>query len=88
MTTERDNTMTTETETQQLYEALLVKAYERGKSRANLEREARNVPETYRKLGDLVKEAERLNGMPDNGGRMYRDIRDNYQTGYYDGQEN
>ena len=87
---------TTEQEIDQKYETILIEAYERGKQQGwhdklqgyenptplSGEWAGESIPEI---LGDLIASAEKLNGVPDNGGRLRRDICDNYETGYFDG---
>lgn len=84
--------------TQEQYEALLILAYERGKARGHNDRlegygtseplsgewAGESIPEL---LGDLIKKAERLNGVPDNSGELWQDICDNYETGYLEGND-
>jgi hypothetical protein len=78
------------------YETLLVSAYERGVSQGTNDRltglhndsplsgewSGESIPEL---LGDLIKKAEKINGVPDNSGRLWQEICDNYETGYYEG---
>jgi hypothetical protein len=84
-----------ETDINQQYENLMVTAYERGRLRGRNdylrgyenpnplsgEWAGESITEL---LGDLLAKAEELNGVPDNGGWLWQDICNNYETGYFD----
>lgn len=82
------------TELDQKYETILIEAYERGKQQGwhdklqgyenptplSGEWAGESIPEI---LGDLISDAEKLIGEYDS--KVWQDICDNYETGYFDG---
>jgi hypothetical protein len=82
--------------TQQQYEEIILTSYERGQARGHNDRlngygtdsplsgewAGESITEL---LGDLIARAEQVNGVPDNSGKLWQDICDNYEAGYFDG---